>query len=308
VGNSMPYMIAPDSTLTNVPEDKQLEAQGRGFIPAPKEVLERLYKGTREKILQQRYGDVGGMATSFGIGAASGATLGLSDIVVADTLGDSAELAKEANPISHTIGQLAGIVGSSLYGGAPVSLAAKAGETVAAKVGGTILRGLTDSTIKGAVAKKLIQGAVQGGVEGGIWGAGQGVSQAAIEESLGDPKRLAELVASNVAMNALGGAAFGSVGSVVGLGIGRATRTIAKRLPENAGGLGEAADMAALRAVGIAPGEVGGYIQQIERHGSEGQLGRVRDMLFKEGGLPDGTPILKSGNNKRCPSKCCMRE
>lgn len=139
---------------------------------------------------EAKYGGVGQQAISGLEGVARGATLGGSDVLERG-LGISTPEAmlgrREANPVTSTLGQIAGNVGlTSLTGG----LAAP---------------------IEGAIGAGTLGAAVGTGVEGAVLGAGNVVSDAA----LGDPDLNAQKAITDIGFGAAIGAVLGGAGHAI---------------------------------------------------------------------------------------------
>lgn len=171
--------------------------------------------------------------------AASGATLGLSDMAIRGfgTKGqvDYVRAAREAHPLISTAGNVAGaLLPSLLTAGeaAPVSLAGDAGAAVRGALGGT---GLVARTA-GAAA------------EGGVFGLGNGVSQLALSD---DPLTVDHIVSTLSSNTLLGAGAGGLAGGATYLGgklltkaadklaEASAARTALSEVPEDLAGLDE---------------------------------------------------------------------
>lgn len=149
-------------------------------------------------------------------GVARGASLGLSDAVVAgvggeDTVRDVREL-REAHPYASLGGE---IVGALLPGGGG-SLAARAGEGVAGRIAG-------EGALR-SVGRKFVSGAV----EGGIQGLGTGVSELALSD---DPLTV-ERIASTLSTGALLGGGIGGGFNVAGHGLSVGLAKTSKKLRE----------------------------------------------------------------------------
>ena len=153
------------------------------------------------------------------LGAARGATLGLSDVLLSSTIYTPSELNKirETNPNLSLAGEVGGGIGSIVMTGgagaafksgqlakgaglAALSPSRKVAET-AAKVGTAITKG------KGGVART----ALSLGVAGGIEGAAYGVQSVITEASLGNAELNAELLLSGLGTGIGTGAGFGAV-------------------------------------------------------------------------------------------------
>lgn len=172
---------------------------------------------------QKTYGEgVGNQIESALLGAGEGATFGLSTLALtkgAKYLGfdDPTEAIKqieERNPISHGVGEVGGILGSSLLPGAGlVGSVSKLGNAISegtANIAGKGLAALTDIAPN---AQKVLNFASQVGskamgsaVEGALYG---GIGNSITEAALGDPDLNAEKIMSNFGYGALIGGRLG---------------------------------------------------------------------------------------------------
>ena len=181
--------------------------------------------------------------------AARGATFGLSD-VAADALGyaEKFKALKEANPVASTLGEVGGVLASTvaLPGGGLVGGAAKAGQATASlaerAIASSVVKGAAEAgatTLAKDIAKRTAHKALTSGaggfVEGSLYGLGQTISEAA----LGDPKEAAEHLVSNIGFSGLINGAF--------MGVGGAFGALTRRLPP---GVSEAEFKATSEAVG----------------------------------------------------------
>jgi hypothetical protein len=168
---------------------------------------------------QEQYGDLGGMAQSFGAGAARGATLGLSDLAasVDPTAQQHLLNLQEANPMTSAAGEITGFVGGSLLGSTESSVAARGAgaiirgtEKLGAKAGMAVEKAVAKQAIKAGVnpktAASIANKMATEATIGGIAGAGTFVSEAA----LGKADVNAENLALYAGMGAVIGGAFGA--------------------------------------------------------------------------------------------------
>jgi len=182
-----------------------------------------------EKAKSLEYGDRGVEAGLAGL--ARGATFGLSDVALTQTgLVKPETLAglKEYNPGASTVGDIAGVVGTSLAGpgAALVKGAAKIGESVAGKF------------IAGEAAKKIAAATIGSAIEGTAFATSQPISEAA----LGDPTLTAQRAFAEIGIGTLLGAGIGGVISALGAGA-------KKILPQIKTAVKEADDVAAAASV-----------------------------------------------------------
>lgn len=211
------------------------DARGRSLFEADSP------EARAERVRRREFGD---RAVAAGLaGAASGATLGLSD-AAGSALGFGDELAglREYNPEATILGEVVGSVAPVLATGglggaaegagllargaravtAPARAVATAAEAAGAAAG-RLARGAGTSALRragGTVARLATEGAV----EGALGEAGRMIS----EESLGDPGLTAEAVLARLGSGALLGAGTGGVlgagGAVIGEGVRAARR------------------------------------------------------------------------------------
>lgn len=200
-----------------VPKAKAQQAADAGYVPETRVQFE----------VRQRKQMADDPASAALYGAARGATLGLSDVVLSKAgLGDYAQELKKHNPIASTAGEVGGSIASALIPGGAINLAGRAGSKAAkALVGRVSTKGL---------AARVAQHAPKAGAvvaEGAAQGAGAGVSDAALT---GDwsPTKIAE--------KAIIGGATGATLSLAGIGIV---------------GLGKVAQRAAYKAAGTSVAE-----------------------------------------------------
>lgn len=208
---------------------------------------------------RQQYGEgLGNEAAAFAEGAASGATMGLSDIA-AKAIDDeyAADLVKrrEYNPNAAMAGEAAGVIGTAvLSGGAggvgavaralPASLAMRGTEALAAQ-----------AATRGVQA--LGQVAIQGALEGALFGASKVVS----DDYLNDHEITAERIAMGAGLGGLTGGLFGAgthaIGSALAKGGGLAKQATSALMGRLGGkGVADDAARAALGSVDNAAGAV----------------------------------------------------
>lgn len=144
--------------------------------------------------IQDEFGGVGGVLGATAAGAARGATLGLSDVALAETgLVDRRTLAglQEANPLASTGSEALGILGATLAsggaGGAARGAVATGARVVAAPTRAVMALGrgveaLGVGALGEGLGARLVTTAAQGAVEGSLFGVGQAVSEATIKD------------------------------------------------------------------------------------------------------------------------------
>ncbi len=181
------------------------------------------------------------------LGAARGATFGLSDRVLAEGgFVDPRELKtlREADPKASIGGEVVGTVGSAFVGGA-------------GKVASQVAGGAERLALKAGAGHIL--GRVAGGVaEGGLFGLGSAISESALD---GDHELHAEKLLPNVVGGALAGGGLAGGGALLGAGLRKAGSALVSSL----GGttirdtLDRIAESQALRAAGIFKGDLKKY-------------------------------------------------
>lgn len=183
--------------LGSIPHSQLDAALQQGLKPATPEQLASYSKS-------QKYGSTGQQLITGAEGAASAATLGAST-GIERALGVPAEDIqgrREENPISHGVGQVAGLVGSSfvLPGGGAAGLMERAGAGAASALGLGAAEG---------AAAKIGSAAVKGAVENMMFQSGDEVSKMLAS----DPHQSVGSAAADVGLSGL-------LGGVVGGGIG----------------------------------------------------------------------------------------
>lgn len=160
--------------------------------------------GTHERVLKKEYGNSPILAGT--LGAARGATLGLSDLAIRGFGGrEAADALERLNPISSTIGELGGaLAGSFIPGMGFIGGAGHAAEEAVA--GSRVIRSFAEGGKFAQAAARYAPVLARGAVEGAIYGAGGGVSQTALSA---DPMT-AEAVLGDMATGALIGAPLGA--------------------------------------------------------------------------------------------------
>ena len=308
-------IVSPDGEVFAAPgnDPKVRQALGMGWrIESPEE--------TKHREIVKKYGN-SEVRTALE-GAASAATLGLSD-VAQTKLGITTpeELAgrKEANPTAYNVGQVGGIAASLLVPGAtegallrgaettalgktlgtgarivtaPVRAAAATSQAAAEAVGAL----LPAAAGSGTMARMLASGAklgTQGIVDGAIFGTGQLVS----EHALGDTELNTERVLSHIGMSALMGGALGAgLGGVIGVASPAASAARAKLLENiekipgiNRESIAEELKTQSHKAALSSVSALGGLIKKLKSQGLS-ELGP--EALF-ELSAPDGKPIIQ---------------
>lgn len=182
------------------------------------------------ELKEEKYGTIGQQVATAAEGAASAATFGLST-GVERALGVPAEDIRsraETNPGAHMVGEVAGLVGTTILGtGAGAALeAAGAGAAKAIGLGAPA-----------TALSKIGSAATKAAVENGLFQAGDEVSKMLAS----DPNQTISTAAANVGLaGLLGGAIGGGLGTVSPLWsatAGPKVETFLKRLSDKAGGI-----------------------------------------------------------------------
>lgn len=184
-------VVGPDGRVTTIKG-----AQAADFFTSAEGLVGGAagQQALRQQQLQDEFGGVGGTLGAGALGALRGATLGLSDVALAETgLVERRTLAglQEANEGASLGGEALGILGATLAtggaGGAARGVVGTTARAVSAptravmalgrgvEAGGAALLG---ESLAGRVATTAIQGAV----EGSLFGVGQAVSESAVKD------------------------------------------------------------------------------------------------------------------------------
>lgn len=212
---------------------------------------------SEERAKEKLYGD--SSLESFGEGAASGATFGVSDWALRG-LGVSPERLSEVakrSPIAHGIGEGAGFAAGAML--APEAIGGKlfgAGKAAEEALGAT--------SVLGKIGGK----AVGGTVEGSMFGAGRGISELAMTD---DPNLTAEKAVGMIGYDAISNALAGGVTS--GL-LGAAGQGIKKGLNFGIDAVGGSLEAKATRRAidKMEPGEAKDLLDDLVKSAPEGKL------------------------------------
>lgn len=263
-----------DGQLVSVPADRAQEygATNPGARPATAEEM-------RAAQLRRENSGIGAELQTFAEGAASGLTLGASDVVAGAVGGDETRDAmrarREANPLAGTAGTIGGALLPALLtggGSAGASGAVAAGRAASAARGvgaalraspaGLVARGAlgAERAVHGAVASRAAAMATAGAVEGLAFGAGEAISDAAL--SADEQDRTAERLMAAIADRAGSGAILGAItgGALGGLASGaaaggRKVQDLAGRLRKGAGKADGAAPESAALSAALGAGD-----------------------------------------------------
>lgn len=213
----------PDGQIGTVDADEADQMPEGSALASPAEV--QAFKARQR--LEAEYGGLGGGLAAAGLGALRGASLGLSDPLIAGIGGEGARRAlenyQEANPGSSLAGEVGGVVLPAFFTGgegaigtgakvlsAPTRVVGTVGRGAEALAGGIV--GTEARSVLGRVAQKaLIKGAGLGG-EAAIYGIGNEISDAAIH----DHELTAEKLWAGAGRGALLGAGLGAAAGTVG--------------------------------------------------------------------------------------------
>lgn len=184
------------------------------------------------ELQRAEFSDVGSTVAAAGEGAASGISLGLSDVaiqegILGEEFAEESRLRAEFNPTARGVGEAGGVIAGTLLTGGAGGAAA-----LGTRAGAAAARGIGSAALKQAVTRGA-GAAAMGATEGLIFGAGHELSEAALERQLDDPAALAERLAVAGGIGALLGGGLGFAGSaatsLVGSGL-RAGKEAGARL------------------------------------------------------------------------------
>lgn len=194
---------------------------------------------------EDEYGGVTGGLAAFGVGAARGLTLGLSDAALRG-LGveaDELEGLRRAQRAASLAGEVVGAAAPALVssGAGAAGLLARTPAGLVARAGGRVAQ----LGARGGVAGRVAAGAAGGAVEGAAFGGGQALSDAIIQ----DKPLTAEAFVASVGSGALYGGIFGA-GAEVATAAGSAVATGVKRIASKAEDVAESVARRVDEAVG----------------------------------------------------------
>lgn len=274
---------------------------------------------TRARREYQKTAGLGEMLKAAAEGTAGGATLGLSDVALAELGGDdyrrSRRLRSETFSDIETAGQVLGAVAPVLLPGGALATGARSGGLLsraaaytptalaaraAAGAEGLVSRGVARLAVRGAekgIAREALEMAARigagGAVEGGLAGAGFALSEASLADQLGGFDKAAEIAWAGAKEGSMlglfGGAAMGGlVGSAKGAG----SRLI-RRWSRNGDELAEAANERAVKTLGVGGGL---RTQEIRKLGTEGKVQQIGNDL-RNYTLKDGRRVIEALDN-----------
>lgn len=228
-------VLDPQGRYGHIPSDQLASAQSQGYAVASQQQIDEANKSDLYKVGESLY-NIGDTAEAGLHGILRGATAGLSDLAgkklrdVTEGASSGEQFANEIarmkaeHPTASTAGEVTGMVGGALTGGAEAGLAARLSPMGLIGAAGDVaergLGRLGAESVLGRAALKGAKLAVRGGVENALYSGVQEVS----EESLGKPELNAEKIFAATAHGAEGGALLGGAlgvgGSLVGSGLG----------------------------------------------------------------------------------------
>lgn len=265
---------APDGTLGTV-DRSDIDQMPEGSTFATSEDIRQ--KQATDK-LEAEYGGISGGFAAAGLGALRGASLGLSDPLIAGLGGERARKALEgyqsANPLASTAGEIGGVVLPALVGdeagllNAPGRLVGGAGR--AAESAATRIVGREAESVLGRVGQRALASAAGMGAEGAIYGVGNEISDAAIHDHELTAEKLWAGAGKGALLGAGMGAAAGTVGQLVREGAGALTKAAGKS--ETLGGWLE---KQSLEATGRAAGVNKKIARKAEAYGDFDQMRRT---------------------------------
>lgn len=203
---------------------QMVDAEGNAILVPAARYQEAVQTGAQletnqqvaQRQMQEKYGDSG--VRTFLESAASGATLGLSDQILAhfsDDKGYDLAARRAANTGSALAGEVAGTTGALLASGGIFGAVEGAART--ALGAGRIAEGIAGAAEGAGALAKYGGLAARGAAEG----AAMGVQKAVSENALGNPEDFGELLLSQVGMNALLGGALSPLADVAIAGAGK---------------------------------------------------------------------------------------
>lgn len=185
----------PDEFLTGVSPDTE-SFDPDSFLNDGLTQDEATIKKYKEE--QAKYGSTGQQLAAGALGAARGATLGLSDLALSESGLVDPETLKglsEANPITSGAGNIAGSAAAIIGTGGAAGLTKGLGTT--AKIAGQAL-------------------------EGAAFGAGSAVS----DYAMGDPNLNAQKIAAHIGTGALFGGGLGAIGEGIAMAVPKVTQAL----------------------------------------------------------------------------------
>lgn len=292
------YDPTTDTTVAVAP-DKVEAAQADGLeIDTPETARAREFARTA---------GIGDMLRAAGEGALSGATLGASDVVLSELLGDEyregRNLRRQTFSGFETVGEIAGGVLPILLSGgvgagargagllargarlAPTSLAARAAGGVEQLTARGMARlGVAGDGLFARAASGGVRLGAAGTVEGGLAGAGFALSEAALADELGSLDKAAEMAWAGAKQGSMFGLfGGGALGAGAGL-VGAAGRRAIQRFQRSGDALAEGANERALKALDPRGTEV----RKLKTEAKVQQIGEdLRNYTLR-----DGTPLL----------------
>lgn len=270
-------VVGPDGAVGTVAKADLRQAIAAGATLATPEDV-------RKERMEAEYGGLGGGAAAFGLGALRGASLGLSDPLIAGIGGERARTAlagyQETNPTASFGGELAGVVAPAILSGGEGAVGtaarwASAPVRAVGAVGGAVERGALRvlggeaTSVLGRVGQRALTSALGTAAEGAVYGVGSENSDAAIHNH----ELTAEKLWAGAGQGALLGAGFGAAAGT----LGQLTREAGGALVRSMEGssLGSWIDRKSLEATGRAAGVNKRIATKAERYGDFDEMRRI---------------------------------
>jgi hypothetical protein len=199
--------LAPDGTPIELPSSEAgaLNRGQEGRVLSDAEAA----KVRHQVELQKKYEGVEGYVAPPLVGAARGLSFGLSDLMLSESPALQKRLAdyEEYAPQATATGEVAGLVGGSLFGVGAAGAAGKLGRTAE----GLVASGIGEESAMARAASRIAGTSAAGAVENGLYEAGKAASDSAIAD---EPLTAEKLVAGAKHGVLLGG----GIGAVLGAG------------------------------------------------------------------------------------------
>lgn len=232
---------------------------------------------------RQEHGEGLGNELAAGIeGAASGATLGLSDVAAKALAPEYAERLgkrRELNPISAAIGEGVGILGTAALSGgsglaARIASATPAGLAIRAGMGAEkAVEGVIGATEAAGLATRALARGAAAGAGGATEGALFGAAKAASDDFLTDHEITAERIAVGAGLGALTGGGFGAISAggseLVSGGVKALATKVRELLPDMDTFIGERAFKGALGGRNLRG------VKDAKRYGGASEIGNT---------------------------------
>lgn len=192
------HVIDPEGDLAHIPQEQVADAQAQGYTLATPEDV-------RSFAVQKQYGGIGSQVAAGAEGTAQGLLGPLAPIAerAAGVSSEGIRGREEANPVTHGVGEAAGLGAGLLTGTGEAALMTGVGEA-AAKATGLGAEGA-------GVLSKIGSAAVKGAVENAIFQGGDEASKMVLQ----DPNQSLQTAVVNMGLAGLiGGGVGGTLGSI----------------------------------------------------------------------------------------------